>query len=722
MTHRRGMMAALIACAGFAIPALAQDSVSNNANPQAAGDSDALSPWSATSQEQSYVLNLTPFTSSWGTSYATAPLAKSSRTSTAFETSLISAQAISRCVIDGDPKAFYKAWRVAGQGVNAAENNPTGNALPHSGGLKQFGYAFTEFATSNSGKNVGNIIGGVVNIFPNNSCKLFVNRIVAISSSGTGTTFSAALNIGAVDANGNVAVRADNFGVDAGIGVAGNNIAIVGMKDRNTGVVNVLSSAGPADPGSTSLSIAASGTTHSTPNILPEELGGPSYIGTAFGAAGFPGPYFFNNGASSTTAHLGGLPDQRGTLAFSKVPLIGDANGIASAGTLARDAGGAVTRAFSIWDIDATGALTGVASTYTPPAGLDDPCYTGDEFPNTGMGWNTGFFEFDHYHSQVAFNGGNSQLALGQDQSGALLAAAIAYKTGGNQDSTNAIAVLRDTDPGAAGGEEWSMAAWNGDLNFVFTAAGRGKPVLDGPGGNEIGYISTLLEGSDGAVLGPSLSGCSFDAVGNLWFVAPVEYPSAVLGEFDPINTADIHNTLIRAVYRNDGGAPCWDLEAIMKSGDVFHGANSNTNYLVGFIAIADSNSVSSGTLWSQNAAQSAYADMSTVGMSTSDNRSTGGVLLSTSIVYDKDGDGLYSFNSELALDGDEAYNVVMYIGANTGACADLNGDGVIDTADLGTLIGQFGTAGGAADINCDGIVDTADLGTLISTFGGNCN
>jgi hypothetical protein len=717
------MMAALIACAGIAIPALAQDSVSNNANPQAAGDSDALSPWSAADQERSYVLNLTPFTSSWGTAYATAPLAKSSRTSTAFESSLISAQAISRCVIDGDPKEFYQAWRVAGQGVHPTENNAAGNATPHADGLKQFGYAFTEFATSNSGKSVGNIIGGVVNIFPNNSCKLYVNRIVAISSSATGTTYSAALNIGAVDANGNVAVRADNFGVDAGIGVAGNNIAIVGMKDRNTGVVNVLSSAGPADAGSTSLSIAASGTTHSTPNILPEELGGPSYIGTAFGTGGLPGPYFFNDGANSTVAHLAGAPDGRGNLAFSKIPLLGEAGGIASIGTMAREPTNSITRAFSIADVDATGTIVGAAVSYLAPAGLDDPCYVGDEFPNTGLGgWNSSFFEFDHYHSQVAFNGGNSQLALGQDQSGALLAAAIAYQAGGTQDSTNAIGVLRDSDPGAAGGEEWSLAAWNGDINFVFTAAGRGKPVLDGPGGNVIGYISTLLEGTDGAILGPSLSGCTFDAVGNLWFVAPVEYPSEVLGEFDPINTADIHNTLIRAVYRNDGGAPCWDLEAIMKSGDVFHGANSNTDYLVGFIGIADSNSVSSGTLWSQNATQSAYADMSTVGMDTSDNRSTGGVLLSTSIVYDKDGDGMFSFNSELAGDGDEAYNVVLYVGANTGACADINGDGVIDTADLGSVIGQFGTSGGAADINCDGIVDTADLGALIGAFGGSCN
>ena len=51
----------------------------------------------------------------------------------------------------------------------------------------------------------------------------------------------------------------------------------------------------------------------------------------------------------------------------------------------------------------------------------------------------------------------------------------------------------------------------------------------------------------------------------------------------------------------------------------------------------------------------------------------------------------------------------------------DLNGDGVTDTADLGLLISQFGTAGPTADINGDGVVDTADLGILIGAFGSAC-
>ena len=48
----------------------------------------------------------------------------------------------------------------------------------------------------------------------------------------------------------------------------------------------------------------------------------------------------------------------------------------------------------------------------------------------------------------------------------------------------------------------------------------------------------------------------------------------------------------------------------------------------------------------------------------------------------------------------------------------DINLDGVVDTADLGLLIGNFGTSNDTGDINGDGLVDTADLGLLIGNFG----
>jgi len=51
-------------------------------------------------------------------------------------------------------------------------------------------------------------------------------------------------------------------------------------------------------------------------------------------------------------------------------------------------------------------------------------------------------------------------------------------------------------------------------------------------------------------------------------------------------------------------------------------------------------------------------------------------------------------------------------------ACpGDLNGDGVVDGADLGLLLGQWGTDG-LADLNGDGVVDGADLGLLLGAWG----
>jgi len=51
------------------------------------------------------------------------------------------------------------------------------------------------------------------------------------------------------------------------------------------------------------------------------------------------------------------------------------------------------------------------------------------------------------------------------------------------------------------------------------------------------------------------------------------------------------------------------------------------------------------------------------------------------------------------------------------GTPADLNGDGVVDGADLGLLLGQWESAG-PADLNDDGVVDGADLGLLLGAWG----
>lgn len=55
---------------------------------------------------------------------------------------------------------------------------------------------------------------------------------------------------------------------------------------------------------------------------------------------------------------------------------------------------------------------------------------------------------------------------------------------------------------------------------------------------------------------------------------------------------------------------------------------------------------------------------------------------------------------------------VVIEVSSTVG---DLNGDGVVDGADLGLLLGAWGTAG--ADLNADGTTDGADLGILLGSW-----
>jgi hypothetical protein len=48
----------------------------------------------------------------------------------------------------------------------------------------------------------------------------------------------------------------------------------------------------------------------------------------------------------------------------------------------------------------------------------------------------------------------------------------------------------------------------------------------------------------------------------------------------------------------------------------------------------------------------------------------------------------------------------------------DMNGDNLVDGADLGALLGFWGTNNADADINNDGLVDGADLGALLGNWG----
>jgi len=57
-------------------------------------------------------------------------------------------------------------------------------------------------------------------------------------------------------------------------------------------------------------------------------------------------------------------------------------------------------------------------------------------------------------------------------------------------------------------------------------------------------------------------------------------------------------------------------------------------------------------------------------------------------------------------------------LGEPSGVFGDLNGDGIVDGADLGILLSNWGSCQGCdADLNGDGVVDGADLGLLLSNW-----
>jgi len=59
--------------------------------------------------------------------------------------------------------------------------------------------------------------------------------------------------------------------------------------------------------------------------------------------------------------------------------------------------------------------------------------------------------------------------------------------------------------------------------------------------------------------------------------------------------------------------------------------------------------------------------------------------------------------------------NVALEI---VGCLGDLTGDSTVDGADLGILLGAWGSADASADLNADGVVDGADLGILLGAWG----
>ncbi|MBX3352759.1 MAG: hypothetical protein KF684_07475 [Phycisphaeraceae bacterium] len=70
-----------------------------------------------------------------------------------------------------------------------------------------------------------------------------------------------------------------------------------------------------------------------------------------------------------------------------------------------------------------------------------------------------------------------------------------------------------------------------------------------------------------------------------------------------------------------------------------------------------------------------------------------------------------------------EFQSFVISLNATTPCPGDTNGDGVVNFADLNTVLGSFGLAGDAipGDVNDDGVVNFSDLNIVLANFGAVC-
>jgi len=678
----RAALQIALALAVLAMPVAAQDSVSKNLGGL---PGDALSPWDTAQQCAEYVVDLTPFTASWGTQFGIAPLVKASKSSTSAATkeyfnSQISAQGISRIQALGVPypAASYDLWvNTPGQGTHPTMNNAPGTVSPTGTG-NQFGVAFADFGTTDASQNYSGVLGAVVNYDPAQPTRLYVKRVQAATNGNSASDNLLQYGVGAVDEWGNVMFRGDT-----GVTGSANQMFNVDMLARNCGARNVATATGGSDAAATNWIVRNSTVIHNTPGIGPKSIFGvPYFIGTNFNKEY---TYGAANPPATTTAHRPGTTDHRGGIAYMtrNVPCVAGTHGTAAIISKST-AGNGPTDSISVWGLNADASVAGTLLLTLPAAPIADPT-------NPSMLSYTGAV-FDHYHSQVAYSGGNAPIALGVDQQGRLLAAGVLYDVvtyAGYDNPWNDIVVARVTC-GTPNTIQWSLVAYSSDATMV---GGTGKPILDGPGGTPIGRLTTMFDVTGGAPLGPSLSAPLIDSVGNIWFVSAMIW----YGPDGLPNTADDDkdSALIRAVY--NPATLGYELELVAELGMAFPGQNSGRWWTINFMGVADSNSVSSGTAWSGNISETGHLGvLPAADVPTRDATTLGGLVLNVSMIYDANNDLEYNDPTSQYYDpsipADEAYSALLYIGATVPAApqvciGDLNCDGQVSFGDINPFV-----------------------------------
>ena len=634
---------------------LAQDSVADLTT----SGGDALSAYALTtsnppgSQTVRYVLDLQQFQSTWGTGFTIAPLSKASRDADVlFNTMALGSAAISpdRLTNLSFPNRSYSVWTTRGAGV--APQNSAPSSVSISGYDIQFGAGLSDLNA-----DATNAVGLVVGLNATNLQRLFVRRSVAAQSRvNEATEDTGTISLGAIDASGQLHVRADGFNGSGSNQILGENIVRVNVPNRST-LMNGIFKSGASnvafDSSASTFLINAGTVTTNTPAVLPTSAGGPGSL-----LLDFSGSYN-HNGGSPTLTHLDpSLDAHRGNPPSAATT---DFGGVVAVASLARSlSGGGLVDSLNVFSVDGAGAVVA-----TDSATLPSPI---PGFPTLNA---AGDAEFLQYLSQTSFRGPSGLVAIGHD---VLNAQPILAATGTDPTAGDFIGVARFTPTGPV----WTAAAW------------IGQDVLDGPGGTTIGQL----------VASPpaSISAPGADLLGNIYFVA----------EYDPTLGAP-RTGLLKAVNTPSG----YQLELILGEGDVFTGANSATNYSIDRLVLADSDSIASAGFNAAHVLQPQHPGHTT--STPADATAFGGLLVAAEITYNN----LGSAESYEALmfvgafvppvicigdfDGDGDTDVLDFgvFAGNFGTSGhapftngDLDGDGDIDVFDFGIFAGDFGCGG----------------------------
>jgi hypothetical protein len=717
----------LLAIAGSAAAVSAQDSTGTA--PGLPGD--AINPLAADQQILSYVADLTPFGTSWGTTFGIVPLVKGVKTDPQFFNNFIGANGISDDLVKGVPFASsqYALWTEApGVGVNPAANSDAFQLVSPSGSSSQFAVAMANSLGDvlGLGANIATgdtITTAIVNYNPAEPNRLYVTRVEAASSvNGDATGSSGDLAFGSVDGNGNTYFRGGSFR-SGGAGVTAqvsNNWYRARAQDR-TGGVNLISGTGGAE--ATDHLLVAQSTPHPQPSNIPASVAGGNGL---VAGANFNSQFVRGAAAPLTadTTHFGPTaggftpPDHRGQMGTTTRDLF--QSGVAHTAVASKDPA-SDTRVFSVWATDASGAVTEAHSFETPLTVVD---------PTDGktVTYIPGSSEYRQYVGITGFRSDAGMVALGQDAAGNGYAAGVMSEFGQSFDLFQQMLSVRFDDNG--GNEAWSIIAW------VDGVTNSGKAILDGPGGNQIGTLVPFATAFPTAgEFGPSMSTPTFDGAGNAWFLA-----SAALEKTDPVTGdpfIDFDTVLIRGVLTDTGaGSFGYELELVLELGRTFFGQNSGRRYQIQFIdTVAASGDSGLGVsapaaINSNNGRSWGWDDSDLSGVSNADPITNGGVVLVADIVYDVNEDGEYndptSGNGDPA-SPDQSYQSLLYIGYYAEGpqqcnAADLSEPfGILDLSDINAFVSGFLTQNPISDLDNNGIFDLTDISLFIAAFTAGC-